>query len=158
MVAVNAAGWRTGYRDFVAPEVLETLPVEQWHAEISAGLASPRGDSFSKIAEADGEFAGYCFVAAPGRDGDLAVGVAELVAIYVDPERWGGGAGSALISAGERGAADAGYAEIVLWTFADNARGLRFYERHGWSPDGAERTHPRTRGTSVRLRKRIGQT
>ena len=38
----------------------------------------------------DGDVAGYCFVAAPGREEPDESKVAELVAIYVDPRRAGG--------------------------------------------------------------------
>ena len=39
------------------------------------------------------------------------------------------------------------YDEVVLWTFEENARAIAFYERHGWRPDGAEKIHPRDRGS-----------
>ena len=35
--------------------------------------------------------------------------------------------------------AAAGYAQATLWVLAGNARAIRFYERAGWSPDGARK-------------------
>ena len=33
-----------------------------------------------------------------------------------------------------------GYAEATVWSFADNERANAFYERHGFTRDGGERT------------------
>ena len=33
-----------------------------------------------------------------------------------------------------------GYSEATVWSFADNERANRFYERAGFTRDGAERT------------------
>jgi GNAT superfamily N-acetyltransferase len=158
VVDVIAAGWRVGYRGIVPDERLEDLPVERWRSEIGAGLASPEGDSFSQVAELDGEFAGYCYVAAPGRDEDIGPEIPELVAIYVEPSAWGSGIGTALIGQAEREAGRRGFVEMYLWTFAANERALGFYRARGWGRDGAERVHPRAGVKAVRLRKRVDNT
>ncbi len=151
MAEVNAAGWRAGYRGLVPSEYLDRLPVAQWRREMTDGLRTPRADSFTRIAELDGSFAGYCFVAAPGREQPERSARAELVALYVDPERWGKGVGRALLEAalGEAGAR--GYAEIEVWTFEANERALGLYERAGFRPDGARRPFARTKTPTVRL-------
>ena len=79
IVSVTVAGWRTAYRDIVAPEKLADLPIDRWRHEIGVGLRRPVDDAFTYVAEIDGAFAGYCCVAAPARDSDLAPDVAELV-------------------------------------------------------------------------------
>lgn len=55
----------------------------------------------------------------------------ELHALYVAPAYWSRGLGARLLVA-------AGPVR-VLWVLRENVRGRRFYERHGWRPDGAER-------------------
>ncbi|MGH2922687.1 MAG: GNAT family N-acetyltransferase [Solirubrobacterales bacterium] len=151
MAAVNAAGWRAGYRGLVPDDYLERLPVAQWRREITAGLRSPRGDSFTRIAELDGGFAGYCFVAAPGREERDDSRVAELVALYVEPDRWGRGAGGALVEIAVAESEARGYERIELWTFEANERALRLYERHGFRRDGGRRRFPKTGTPTVRL-------
>ena len=153
MAAVNAAGWRVGYRDLVPHDYLEHLPVARWRREMRGGLADPRGDSFSRIAEEDGVFAGYCFVAAPGREQREGSRLAELVALYVEPERWGRGIGRALGQAAIAGAAEREYAELELWTFEGNERALRLYQGLGFVPDGGRRPFPKTQTPTVRLRR-----
>jgi GNAT superfamily N-acetyltransferase len=152
IVAVTVAGWRTAYRDIVAPDRLADLPIPRWRHEVHVGLRRPVEDAFSYVAEIDGEFAGYCFVAAPSREPDLGASVAELVAIYVEPERWGQGAGAALMRAAMERLADLPYDEVVLWTFKENAPTIAFYERHGWKRDGDQKVHPRTQAVAIRFR------
>jgi GNAT superfamily N-acetyltransferase len=155
ILAVNAAGWQHGYRGLVSDERLADLPIERWRAEITTGLREPVADAFTRVAELDGGFAGYCYVAAPGRDEDLE-GAAELVALYVEPDLWRTGVGSALIEVVEPEAAARGYELMSLWTFKDNERAVSFYRRHGWELDGSERLHPFADATAVRFRKRLG--
>jgi ribosomal protein S18 acetylase RimI-like enzyme len=79
--------------------------------------------------------------------------VAELVAIYVDPDQWRSGAGTALMDAAAQRLAGLPYSEVVLWTFAGNHRAIAFYERHGWRADGAEKIHARSDSRAVRYRR-----
>jgi GNAT superfamily N-acetyltransferase len=152
IVAVTAAGWRTAYRDFIAQEKLADLPVTRWRHDVHVGLRRPVEDAFSYVAEIDGEFAGYCFVAAPSREPDEGRNVAELVAIYVDPDRWRRGAGEALMGAALERLSQLPYDEAILWTFTENALAIAFYERRGWTRDGGEKVHPRSEGRAIRFR------
>jgi GNAT superfamily N-acetyltransferase len=144
-----------GYREIVDPEKLAQLPVERWRHEVGVGLKRPVGDAFTYVAEIDGSFAGYCYVAAPSRESDVGPDVAELVAMYVEPEHWRKGAGEALMRAAMERLSGLPYAEAVLWTFKENARAIAFYEGQGWSPDGSEKIHPRTGEPAARYRRPV---
>jgi ribosomal protein S18 acetylase RimI-like enzyme len=67
----------------------------------------------------------------------LAGVVGELYAIYVTPAWWSAGAGRALMESALSALEADGYRRAVLWVLADNARARRFYERAGFTPDGA---------------------
>ncbi len=153
MAEVNAAGWRVGYRELVPRHYLEALPVTRWRREMAEGLRNPRRDSFTRVAELDGSFAGYGFVAAPGRSEPDDSRLAELVALYVDPECWGRGVGRALLDAVLAAAARLGYEEIFLWTFEGNERALALYEPAGFEPDGATRPFAPTGTATLRMRR-----
>jgi GNAT superfamily N-acetyltransferase len=153
IVAVTAAGWRTAYREIVAQERLGDLPIPRWRHEVHVGLLRPVEDAFTYVAEIDGAFAGYCFVAAPSREPRMGSGVAELVALYVDPDRWRLGAGSALMRAAMERLAGLPYDEVILWTFKENAPAISFYERDGWRRDGEEKVHPMAQAVAIRLRR-----
>ena len=71
-----------------------------------------------------------------GSDRDIDGRVGEILAIYVDPARWGTGAGRALMDAVLSGLAGRGLTEIRLWVAEDNARARRFYERAALALDG----------------------
>jgi GNAT superfamily N-acetyltransferase len=153
IVSATAAGWREGYRGIVSPEKLAELPIERWRHEVSVGLRRPEGDAFTYVAEIDGEFGGYCYVAAPTREAALGPEVAELVAMYVAPVHWRKGAGKALMDAALDRLARLPYGEAILWTFKENERAIAFYERHGWVADGAEKVHPRSGEPAIRMRR-----
>jgi len=152
---VTVAGWRAAYRDIVAPEKLAELPIDRWRHEVGVGLRRPVDDAFTHVAEIGGDFAGYCYVAAPSRESDLGPETAELVAIYVDPGQWRQGAGEALMAKTMERLSGLPYTEVVLWTFKENERAIAFYERQGWQYDGAKKVHARTGQAAVRYRHRI---
>jgi GNAT superfamily N-acetyltransferase len=96
----------------------------QW-AEV---LAS---ESTTLVAEdSDGAILGFlCF--GPSRDEDRR-GEVEIYTLYVEPDRWRQGVGSALIDrVPESGV------PISLWTSEGSAQARGFYARHGFQPDGA---------------------
>jgi GNAT superfamily N-acetyltransferase len=152
---VTVAGWRSGYRDIVAPERLLDLPIARWRHEVGVGLKRPLDDAFTYVGEVDGAFAGYCYVAAPSREADLGNEAAELVAMYVDPAYWRQGVGKALMEAALERLIGLPYVEAVLWTFKENERAIAFYEKHGWRPDGAEKIHPRSGEPAIRMRRAV---
>jgi GNAT superfamily N-acetyltransferase len=155
IVAVTATGWREAYEGIVRPEKLAALPIERWRHEVGVGLRRPIDDAFTYVAEIDGEFAGYCYVAAPSLEADVGPEVAELVAMYVEPGHWRQGAGEALMKAALERLADLPYREAVLWTFDQNERAIAFYERFGWAKDGAEKIHQRSGEPAIRMRRPI---
>jgi ribosomal protein S18 acetylase RimI-like enzyme len=76
------------------------------------------------------------------RDDD-APGLGEIVALYVDPRRYRGGIGRLLMVEARRRLSEGGFTDALLWVLDGNDRAAHFYEREGWSPDGATRVeHP----------------
>jgi ribosomal protein S18 acetylase RimI-like enzyme len=88
-----------------------------------------------------------------GRDGQTA----ELYALYVHPAWWSTGTGRALMDQVLGRVAGAAYQVIVLWVLLDNSRARRFYERAGFTPDGATNLLERLGGVrEVRYRRTLG--
>jgi GNAT superfamily N-acetyltransferase len=56
--------------------------------------------------------------------------------LYVRPDRWGTGIGTALYSCAISHLRDVGFAEATLWVLEHNLRARRWYERLGWSATG----------------------
>ena len=74
------------------------------------------------------------------RDPDATGKVGEVRTMFAVPASWGRGVGSALMAAALDDLRERGHSEATLWSFVDNERANRFYERHGFRRDGSERT------------------
>jgi ribosomal protein S18 acetylase RimI-like enzyme len=61
---------------------------------------------------------------------------AEILAIHSLPESWGTGLGGAMLT---KALEQIGDRPVYLWTFRENIRARRFYEKQGFHWDGAER-------------------
>jgi ribosomal protein S18 acetylase RimI-like enzyme len=94
------------------------------------------------VAVRDGVVVGFVSVG-PADDKTLAADVGELYAIYVHPSVWDVGAGRALMSRAVQALRELGYARAVLWVLGSNERARRFYERAGWTADGATKVEER---------------
>jgi len=68
-----------------------------------------------------------------GRTGE----VGELYALYLLPAWWSAGVGRTLMTSVLDALRGDRYRRVVLWVLADNARARRFYERAGFTLDGA---------------------
>ena len=86
------------------------------------------------LAEVDGVLSGFTYTGP-----DETAGNAQLYAIHVEPDRVGTGVGRELMINALRELAGFGAGRAVLWVLADNPVARRFYERGGWSADGATR-------------------
>jgi ribosomal protein S18 acetylase RimI-like enzyme len=61
---------------------------------------------------------------------------AQIIAIHSLAESWGTGLGHAMLTEALKQIGDQ---PVFLWAFKENKRARRFYEKHGFSWDGAER-------------------
>jgi GNAT superfamily N-acetyltransferase len=127
---VQVRGRRAGYAAFFPAGYLAGLTVEY-----AAGLWRERlPDSRHKaiVAECDGGVVGYAWYYLGDADGAAC----ELSQLFVLPEAWSQGIGSALLLAAERALAAEGFATGRLWVYELNARARPFYEKRGWWFDG----------------------
>jgi ribosomal protein S18 acetylase RimI-like enzyme len=129
---VHVASWRVGYRGLVPDEELTALSVEkrteQWEELL--------GDERNTVLVAD-DVAGFIAFEHDTRD---------IRALYVDPERFRGGVGSALLNA----AHERMQGGSALWVLEGNDAAMAFYRRHGYEPDGARAPH-RTGADQLRM-------
>jgi GNAT superfamily N-acetyltransferase len=146
---VHTRSWQSAYEHVFGAERLAAIDVSRRQAGWERALANPERDAF--VFEDGG--AVVAFVGSfPSRDPDAE---GELGEIYALPEAWGKGIGHALMAACLVALRERGYADAILWVLADNPRARAFYEREGWTLDGAEKTDTFL-GVAVReLRYRI---
>jgi GNAT superfamily N-acetyltransferase len=127
---VHTRTWQAAYEHAFGAERLARIDASRRVASWTRVL---EGGEAVFVAEEDGRVVAFVSVGAAGEHD----GIGELYAIYALPEVWGSGAGPALMQAAVGSLRDAGYSEAILWVLEDNPRARRFYEREGWTLDGA---------------------
>lgn len=146
------AAWREGFRGIV-PEDVD--PERPWRPErIAERLQGASKDGSELLAaELEGEICGLVLIG-PHREAGIPRYEGEIIALYVHPARWRQGVGRALVEGSLERLARRGYGEAVVWTLADSARNLAFYESLGFRRDGAVQRRP-SFGNPLEVRFRI---
>ena len=136
---VHVKTWQHAYRGQIPDTYLDTMSQAQRTARWRERLASANEQERILVAEMDGKIVGFCGVGR-SRDVDADERVGELYAIYIDAQNMNHGVGSALLKIGQAYLAEQGYLRATLWVMESNTRARRYYERKGWTPDGATRS------------------
>jgi L-amino acid N-acyltransferase YncA len=134
IAGIHVRSWQSAYTHLFTAEFLGGIDVAHRRERWSMWLTYPPDGFKTFVAEDDGKvigFAGY----GRARDNDVPEGTAELLTIYLEPDRIGTGAGRALMEAVLADMRSLGIAQSMLWVFADNPRTRRFYETAGWRID-----------------------
>jgi GNAT superfamily N-acetyltransferase len=149
---IQVAGWKAGYRGILPDEYLDRLDVEARVPVWEGFIHDEVGILF--VARSGAELLGFCHLI-PSRDED-AEGIAEIAAIYVDPEYWRKSCGRRLVEAAFASAIEQGFSGLTLWVLTENSRGRGFYEAMGMQPDGAIKTKGRPECLLHEIRYRVG--
>ncbi|MFC7753856.1 GNAT family N-acetyltransferase [Tsukamurella soli] len=123
---VHVRSWQVGYAGLLDADDLEALRPEARATDYRLDGEPPR----TYVAEIDSPaIAGFVTVdpsAIPGR----------IRALYVHPDHWRSGVGSALMQRALDELVRADHAVAELWVLQGNNRAERFYDAHGWMPTG----------------------
>ena len=158
---VVVAAWRAAYRGLVPDEALDRLSVRdaaiRWEERIAA---RPTAADWGSIYVAEQEERTVGFVACGStQDEDVdRERVGEIYVIYVHPDRWRQGVGTALLSKSVDRLRRDGFEEAILWVLRGNQQAIGFYEGAGFEADGASRVKQRADGLEmpiVRYRRSI---
>lgn len=130
---VNAAAWRAAYDDILPTEVLDAIDSDPSATEARHRYERVTDqDGVYRLAVEDPTVLGYIFVRwGAATKGFVGEGEAGLKELYVDPDHWGEGIGTALL--------DAGLADLPEWVdgvrlemLAANDVGAAFYDARGF--------------------------
>jgi GNAT superfamily N-acetyltransferase len=146
--------WRAAYRGIMPDDFLDALSVTPILTRWERLLADPGGATV--LVEADDSLHGFASFGRT-RDADEGVATGELHALYVDPDRWHHGVGTALGRAALAKLGAGGYREATVWVLEANVRARCFYERMGFRLEpGACRLFSRRQALpEVRYRRRL---
>ena len=148
---VQIAAWRDMYADVLAPDVLESLDVDDFAERWTASLTKPQDARVRVLVALDrADVRGFALVH-PSFDPDAdQVTDGEVGELVVDPEHRGEGHGSRLLQAAmDTLAAD--HFTRVRWWIASTDDALRdFVTSSGWEADGAHRELQSETGTTLK--------
>ena len=119
-------GWNSAYSDFLSRETIDTAMAE-WYGPNETREQIRREDIAYLVAERSDDIIGYICGGPSEREN-----VAYLSAIYVDPDYWANGAGTALLEEFEAFCRGENYDRIQFRVLAENEVGKSFYEKQGY--------------------------
>ena len=127
---VYCGGWKAAYTGLMPQFFLDALTPQN---------CAPKPDHIAPdrrfVAELDGEVAGTVTFGKGREDGAFA----EIQSLYVQPEHWQKGQGSALFQAVVERAKAKGFPGLYVWTLEGNARAKAFFEHMGMTATGETR-------------------
>ncbi len=148
IIRVHGLGWREAYEGILPESVLRAQTVDPTVADVERWADGLGGERAAVLVAVDDEWGSGAeavggFIDVRWGDGNTKSFVGEneagLRAIYVDPERWGEGIGTALLDRACETLPDRIDA-VRLEALSDNEIGRRFYEARGFDhTDTADR-------------------
>ena len=129
----------------------QLFPEDAWTPEMfAAEFAQPADRRLYLVAEAANALIGYAGMMFTGGS------QADVVTLAVNPDRWGQGTGTALLTALVDEAGKRGYEEVLLEVREDNPRARQLYLRHGFTEVGIRRGYYQPSGVdAVVMRKEL---
>lgn len=116
--------WQEGYKGLLPQFYLDLLTPDRWADKFS-------GQPGSFVMTHGGVIVGHS-CALPSADEKMS-GWGEVQTLYILPEYWGKGCGTALLENSVEWLSGQGFDRVYLWALDSNTRARRFYERRGFS-------------------------
>jgi GNAT superfamily N-acetyltransferase len=132
VASIWRGGWRDGHLDNVPDELVAARTPESFRTRAAERV----GDTV--VAVVGGAVAGFVMVVDD-----------EVEQVYVSSRHRGTGVAAALLGEAERRVRTNGYERAWLAVVAGNARARRFYERMGWTDEGAFDYSAASAGTTI---------
>jgi ribosomal protein S18 acetylase RimI-like enzyme len=147
---IHIAAWRAAYAEQLPKAYLDGLDVIERAARWRRSLAEAHRTITAVAIDEYDEPMAFCVYGLP-RDADArGTRTGEIMALNVVPTAWRRGFGAALLDGAMRDARRIGWERVTLWVLKDNQQARGFYEKYGFSPDGAEKTDSQLTGTALR--------
>lgn len=125
---VAERSWSAAYADVLDGEVIDET-VASWYSDDSLSDALNRPGTAFLVAAEDDEVVGFCHGVCYEDEGDV-------LRLYVDPDRWGEGIGTALHERLRDDLLDFNMKRMRAMVLADNERGNEFYRELGFERTG----------------------
>lgn len=132
---VHIASWRVAYKGIIAQDVIDAMTLDKKTKDWQHNLGEGKLDGAENfVAVLGDEIVGFSCVG-PARD-EIFKEYAELYALYIDPDCFRQGAGSALMNGAIQSALKFLGNKLYAWVIADNSSARAFYEsQNGFADD-----------------------
>lgn len=135
LARVQVETWRDAYVGVLPDAALLDLDDQRAALRWTRVIGALRSAEVLDVAEIEGQAVGFCHAGSGRRTVARVIDrdgpVAEVYALYVDPNFQGLGIGRALLAATARRLVAHGFESLALLTLAGNRQGRRFYDRIG---------------------------
>lgn len=134
IAALHIEGWKGAYGGIVDQGYLDSLTVDQRIADWTQWMGSGESEVF--VAEEEGKAAGFVVIGRtktppPGSSPIRPSHSGEIYALYLHPDMWRRGIGTALIKHAARELKERKHSAVCLWVLDKNDRAKAFYEKMG---------------------------
>lgn len=141
IAALHIGGWQAAYGGMIDQSYLDSLSITQRIEDWKGWMAS--GESDTLIAELDGKPAGFITTGRtktppPGSSIIRPLYSAEVLALYLHPDMWRQGIGTALIKQAATDLKAKKHSSLCLWVLDANARAKGFYQKMGGQKVGSK--------------------
>lgn len=150
---MHVRAWRREHLDWYPQAGRERADPEYRRQQWAGWLADGNGPE-NYLASTGGVAAGAIRLGASQPPSEAGIG--EFHALYVAPERWGRGIGTALVVFGEARLLELGFSRTIVWAYELNPRALSFYAGRGYERgEGADDPSGDPRVIGIPLRKQL---
>jgi GrpB-like predicted nucleotidyltransferase (UPF0157 family)/ribosomal protein S18 acetylase RimI-like enzyme len=151
---IHVRSWQAAYRGVLPDALLDALSVPEREDHWQTILSGASEHRLTLVADdPGGGLTGFCSALMPSPDGKAGAATAEIGALYVDPNCWGRGVGTAVLTAALKELREQGWADAILWVLPENHAALAFYDHLGFAVEkGIEKNEERSGRPVIRLR------
>jgi GNAT superfamily N-acetyltransferase len=150
---VHFDSWQAAVRGTVPDAVLGRMSLLDGELRWRSRLSDTSGRERTFIASDGRHPAGFCRLRLPSPDSDADQFTAQVASLYVLPNRWRHGLGSALLSTALSTLDSGAWHEVTLWSLRISERAQSFYLYHGFQPDGATEDDQQYGLNGIRMRR-----
>jgi predicted acetyltransferase len=135
VASILCKAWQSAFSEIITADEMAKFADEKRHTANFRRVLESDGFTPIYIAALNSE---QCGIISFGKSRDLdSPNTAEIIAIHSLDSVWSKGVGHAMMEFALAELRRLGYQEVMLWVFEANNRARKFYERHGFSTDGA---------------------